>query len=128
MKPPKSQREPRMTARANRFCLCLAIVGSAIWLSSESFAQTVQTDQAELARNQTQLQSGVGPGAATDSRIPPSPNDADLGEQEILKRSDGYQPFTVSASVPFYWTSNVALVNDGEESDFLVAPAVALSY
>jgi hypothetical protein len=57
-----------------------------------------------------------------------SPNDADLGEQAILKRSEGYKPFTVSAAVPVYYTSNVALVRSGEQDDFLEAPVVALSY
>ena len=54
-----------------------------------------------------------------------APGDADLGEQQILKRTDEYQPFTISAGAPFYWTSNVALTRSGEQSDFVVAPAVA---
>ena len=107
------------------FCaaLCFALPG-------RSYAQTVQADQADLAR--TQSQSAFAPNAfpsgVVDSHIAPSPNDADLGEQEILKRAEGYQPFTASAAVPFYWTSNVALVRTGEQSDFLVAPVVAVSY
>src|SRR5262249_59181588 len=40
----------------------------------------------------------------------------------------GYQPFTISAGVPFYWTSNVALTRTGEQSDFVVAPAAAAFY
>src|SRR5204862_2554795 len=39
-----------------------------------------------------------------------------------------YQPFTISAGAPFYWTSNVALTGSGEQSDFVVAPAVAAFY
>lgn len=57
-----------------------------------------------------------------------APGDADLGEQQILKRVEQYQPFTISAGVPFYWTSNVALTRSGEQSDFVVAPAVAAFY
>src|SRR5204862_4132954 len=57
-----------------------------------------------------------------------APGDADLGEQQILKRVEGYQPFTISAGAPFYWTSNVALTRSGEQSDFVVAPAVAAFY
>jgi hypothetical protein len=30
--------------------------------------------------------------------------------------------------VPFYWTSNVALTNSGEQSDFLVSPVAAIAY
>ncbi|PYL45956.1 MAG: hypothetical protein DMF40_14175, partial [Verrucomicrobia bacterium] len=40
----------------------------------------------------------------------PSANDADLGVQAILKRQQEYLPFTFTASAPYYWTSNVALV------------------
>ena len=57
-----------------------------------------------------------------------APGDADLGEQQILKRVEEYQPFTISVGAPFYWTSNVALTNSGEQSDFVVAPAAAAFY
>lgn len=57
-----------------------------------------------------------------------SPNDPDLGVQEILKRKDDYQPFTISVGVPLYYTSNVALVSTGEMSDLIVAPAVGFFY
>ena len=57
-----------------------------------------------------------------------APSDADLGEQQILKRVEEYQPFTISAGAPFYWTSNVALTRSGEQSDFVVAPAAAAFY
>ncbi|HEY5991920.1 MAG TPA: hypothetical protein VIU10_05015 [Candidatus Udaeobacter sp.] len=57
-----------------------------------------------------------------------APGDADLGEQQILKRVEEYQPFTISAGVPFYWTSNVALTRNNEQSDFVVAPAAAAFY
>ena len=41
---------------------------------------------------------------------------------------EAYQPFTISAGVPFYGTSNVALTRSGERSDFVVAPAFAAFY
>ena len=90
----------------------------------------MQADQADLARTQTQsaFAPSAFPSGVVDGHVAPSPNDADLVEQEILKRAEGYQPFTASAAVPFYWTSNVALVRTGEQSDFLVAPVVAISY
>jgi len=79
-------------------------------------------------------QSAVGPGPVVtttgvdNSHIVTSPNDADLGEQQILKRAETYQPFSVSVSVPIYWTSNVALTNQGEQSDFFVSPVAAVAY
>src|SRR4030095_9049714 len=58
----------------------------------------------------------------------PSANDADLGVQAILKRQEQYQPFTLSVSLPYYWTSNVALVRSGEVSDGVLAPALVFAY
>jgi hypothetical protein len=99
-------------------------MATSLALVTYSSGQTVQTDQADLARNQSALSnSGTVEGAGA-----PSASDADLGEQEVLKRSDRYQPFTATAALPFYWTSNVALVREGEQSDFLLAPAASLSY
>jgi hypothetical protein len=94
-------------------------------------AQTVQAlNRAEISREQAAV-AGATPAPTTgveDNHIIASPNDADLGEQQILKHAEAYQPFSVSVSVPFYWTSNVALTNKGEQSDFLVSPVAAIAY
>ena len=63
-----------------------------------------------------------------DGRAAESPNDPDIGEQEILKRIERYEPFTVSISTPFYYTSNVALTRIAERGDVLFAPAAAITY
>lgn len=93
-------------------------------------AQTVQTDaaRADIARTQAGFGSDISPGGEINGHAVPSPNDPDLGEQAILKRSESYQPFTVSVALPIYYTSNVALVKSGEQDDFVEAPVVALSY
>ena len=95
---------------------------------SEGWAQTA--DQAQLTREQapSAFPSTVPPTGAEGGNVAAAPGDVDLGEQRILKRTDEYQPFTISAGAPFYWTSNVALTRSGEESDFVVAPAVAAFY
>ena len=97
-------------------------------LPNEASGQTA--DQAQLAREQapspfapTVPSSAVGGGP-----VVAAPGDADLGEQRILKRAEEYQPFTISAGMPFYWTSNVALTSSGEQSDFVLAPAAAAFY
>lgn len=119
-----SRCRPFLSSSASVLCL-VAILG---------FAQAgrAQSDAARADIASRTAESPFGPGVSAtgevDGHAAPSPNDSDLGEQAILKRSDAYQPFTASASVPAYWTSNVALVNDGEQDDFLVAPAVALAY
>lgn len=87
-------------------------------------------DQAQLTREQapSAFPGTVPPTGAEGGNVAAAPGDADLGEQQILKRSDEYHPFTLSAGAPFYWTSNVALTRSGEQSDFVVAPAVAAFY
>ena len=73
--------------------LCLTLV-------SRGFGQTVQANQADLARNRAELATAPNtyPGAVVEGHAVPSPNDPDLGEQEILKRAEGYQPFTASVA------------------------------
>jgi hypothetical protein len=63
-----------------------------------------------------------------NGRAVESPNDTDIGEQEILKRVQRYEPFTVSVATPFYYTSNVALVRNRAQGDVLFAPAADVTY
>src|SRR5713226_9556729 len=85
-------------------------------VGSKGGGQTVQVDRAQL--QQTQAPSPFGPGVSpegtVDDHAVSTPNDADLGEQEILKRVERYQPFTASLSTPLFYTSNVALTRSGE--------------
>ena len=112
--------------------LIIAGISTPIFLMTfpiQTEGQTVQAlNRAQMARDQTL--TAPGPTVITngqDGQVVASPNDADLGEQQILKRTEAYQPFVVDVSVPFYWTSNVALTNSGEQSDFLVTPVVAIA-
>jgi hypothetical protein len=116
----------------SRFGLLAAVLAVATFagaaIAQEPTGQNV--DRARLLRDQTRMQgdpyseeNGVDDGRAVES-----PNDPDLGEQEILKRVDRYEPFTVSLSAPFYYTSNVALVRNGEESDVIFAPGAGITY
>ena len=98
-------------------------------LSRLNAQQVSVQDRAQLLRSSPPStdpyseENGVDNGRAAES-----PNDADIGEQEILKRIERYEPFTASVSVPFYYTSNVALIRNGEQSDVLAAPAVGVTY
>jgi hypothetical protein len=91
-----------------------------------------QTGGSRADTASTQVDIGTGavnqPTVEINGHAVPSPNDPDLGEQAILKRSEGYQPFTASASVPIYYTSNVALTRSAEQDDWIEAPMVALTY
>jgi hypothetical protein len=97
-------------------------------LPNEGFAQSA--NQAQSAREQapSPFPPTVPPSEVEGGHVAGAPGDADLGEQQILKRVEEYQPFTISAGVPFYWTSNVALTRNNEQSDFVVAPAAAAFY
>jgi hypothetical protein len=119
-------------ARArSRFAIVLPAAAAMTLAVSSLQAQVVTVqDRAQLLRNPVGPQSDPysEENGVDDGRAVESPNDPDIGEQEILKRIERYEPFTVSVATPFYYTSNVALTRRGEMSDVLVAPAVALSY
>ena len=104
-------------------------VAAFIALAQASYCQTVQTsDRADVARSQQQIGPNMLPSGAPGGAAPSSPNDADLGEQQILKRQEEYQPFSISVACPIYWTSNVALTRDNEQDDVLEAPSAGYFY
>jgi hypothetical protein len=107
----------------------------AVAMASEAFAQiairptaTSSQNRADILRNQATPFGTPTPTSEENGYAAASPNDKDLGEQQILQRQEEYLPFTFSASMPIYWTSNAALVNEGEEDDVLFAPGVVLTY
>jgi len=94
-------------------------------------AQTSAADRARLQQSQVLVPPGsaVGTSEGVDQGYAAgSPNDADLGEQAILKRVEKYEPFRIETGVPIYYTSNVALVDRGSMSDVIIAPLVAVTY
>jgi hypothetical protein len=117
-------------ARRAMLCALASLVLTVSTLAQSGTAQDV--DRAQLLRNQSPFQQD--PYAADVNGVDQTdhsaqtPNDADLGEQEILKRVERYQPFTASVAIPFYYTTNVALVRRGEKGDFLEAPTAAFTY
>jgi hypothetical protein len=109
--------------------LLMVVVAVAPWNRLDAQQVSVQ-DRAQLLRSSPPSatdpyseENGVDNGRAAES-----PNDADVGEQEILKRIERYEPFTASISAPFYYTSNVALIRNGEQSDVVAAPAIGVTY
>ena len=108
------------------------LIGCALFFATQhsSFAQASNVDRAQILQSETQ--PGVGangtPEGIQDGHAATSPNDADLGEQQILKRVEEYKPFTIMVSTPVFYTSNVALTNRGEVSDVVAAPLAAFYY
>ena len=109
-----------------RLLLTLALAGTAVSArgqGSSADRARLQISQAQIPTSGTDTANGVDQNYAAAS-----PNDPDLGEQAILKRVEAYQPFTIETGVPFYYTSNVALVDRGRVDDVIVAPVVGLTY
>ena len=99
--------------------------------AQQSFAQTPNAqERANLLQGQTQPPFGPGfaPEGFEDGHAVASPNDPDIGEQEILKAAPQYLPFTVSLATPVFYTSNVALTPNNEKGDVVFAPAVGAFY
>ena len=92
--------------------------------ANKGFAQGSDADRAAL----TQSQAPYGTNPVTDGHIVSTPNDSDLGEQQILKREERYEPFTATAGLPVYWTSNVALSRSHTQEDVIEAPAAGLYF
>ena len=102
-------------------------------LTQASFGQgpsSQDVDRAQLLQGQTQPPFGASttPEGVENGHAAASPNDADIGEQEVLKRTTEYKPFFVSLASPIFYTSNVALTRSGEMSDVVIAPMAAMYY
>jgi hypothetical protein len=119
-----------MIRRNLTIVLCLA-TGSVICENVFGQGQASQAvDRSQIFQSQPGLTPSepINQSANAFGYAAPSANDADLGVQAILKRQQEYLPFTFSLSLPFYWTSNVALVPHGEVSDGVFAPSFIFAY
>ncbi|MDQ6764710.1 MAG: outer membrane beta-barrel protein [Verrucomicrobiota bacterium] len=109
------------------------LVAGALGIAPALQAQTPTgqaVERAQLLRNEPALRDDSSPSSSSsdEERAPESPNDPDLGEQAILKRQEAYRPFSVSASLPIFYTTNVALSRNHERGDAIFAPAVGFTY
>jgi hypothetical protein len=119
----------RLLADVQTFCL-VTWSAALLFLSAHSRVQgqSVQADQAQLLKNQLDplfAPSSIESNLA-QNEVVSSPNDIDLGEQEILKRR--YQPWMLSVTSPIFYTSNVALANRNVVSDVVEAPTAGIYY
>ena len=113
---------PYRTVLVAIFCAFCFIV------ANEGFTQSANQAQSTRELAPSPFPPTLPPSGVEGGHAAAAPGDADLGEQQILKRAEEYQPFTISAGVPFFWTSNVALTRNNEQSDFVVAPAAGAFY
>ena len=80
--------------------------------------QTVQTDVERRDMMTTLTQQLTSPEAGS---IPSSPADPDLGDQRILLPDDRYKSLTLFSNISEFYTTNAALSNGGEQSDWFTA-------
>jgi hypothetical protein len=101
--------------------LCIAVPG---------MAQVNQVDRAQLFRANAPPGPLVPSALSTEEQeyAPYSENNADLGTQRILQKIEEYKAWTVQLSLPIYYTSNVALVRNGEQSDAVFTPGMGVTY
>lgn len=94
-------------------------------------SQTVSVDRAQTAQDQTgfSTDSSAESGFTSTGHAVSTPNDPDLGEQEILGRGeDRYQPFGLSVTAPVFYTSNAALTRFDPKGDVFFAPSASFTY
>jgi hypothetical protein len=105
------------------FLIALACAGMMSIFAQTTFAQTVTTtpDRAELLQGQV-------PYGVDNGRVAASPNDPDVGQQELIGAVPEYQPFSATLAVPIFYTSNAALTPNNELSDVVFAPTAAVYY
>lgn len=106
------------------------ICGFVLFLIGTQFsaqAQNVDVNRAQLTQSQAPSPFGQGV-VSSEARAVAGPNDTDLGQQEVLKRSEQYEPWTASVACPVYYTSNVALTDRDEKHDIISAPVATVLY
>ena len=98
-----SRREARLVLAKIHFKFLVALICTVAMsiLTQTTFAQgptSQDVDRASLLQNQTQPPFGTSTSSEgiEDGHAASSPNDADIGEQEILKRTTEYRPLFVS--------------------------------
>ncbi len=117
--------------RGHGLCLFLPLFTLAFASAAQAQNNPSQAvDRAQLLRTQPSLRDDPESQqtGSDDSHAVATPNDPDLGEQAILKRSDTYDPWTIVVAAPISYTSNVALSRNNEEGDALFTPNFAVIY
>ena len=119
----------RICLNPRLFLAFFAALSLAMLDGAQAQNPTQAVDRAQLLRAQPSLRDEpTTDDAEGEETVATSPNDPDLGEQAILKRSERYRAFTVYASTPISYTSNVALVSTGEQDDLLFTPNFGVIY
>jgi hypothetical protein len=124
--------KPRVANRGSfamhRLIVFLSV--AALSVSARSIWAQTGADRAQLLQEQTEaaVEPSSGVEGVEDGHAASTPNDADIGEQRVLRQVAQYQPLTFSAACPVFYTSNAALTPNHELSDTIIAPVVGAFY
>jgi hypothetical protein len=88
-------------------------------LAQQNMAQTTVNTDVERSDMMTTLANQLT--APATGTIPGSPADPDLGDQRILVPDDRYKAFTLFSNISEFYTTNAALSNGNEQSDWFTA-------
>ena len=113
-----------------------AFLTSAVWISSSvelrgQMGVDVRRGAAEMSRplDGATLDRAEGAGeAASEIYAPKMEGDAEFGVQKILYRRSNWEPFTYRFDLSGNYTSNVALVPNGEQEDWYLRSGMLFSY
>jgi len=114
-----------------RFCLGL-VAGAGLAMPALRAQQ--QANQATQAQQQADVSQAIQGGVvstsmtSTEAFAPPSPADADIGEQVLLQPEQKYQPFSAWTNWNVFWTNNAQLLNGSNSSDTVMSGVVGAGY
>jgi hypothetical protein len=118
----------RPSWRCGLSCALLLLASASGLYAQNPAAQDIRGSQLLPGQSGNQLDQNASANGEDQGYAAVSPNDSDLGQQQILKRGEEYQPFTLSIHAPFFYTSNVALVRRDAVGDTLIAPEIGVTY
>lgn len=96
--------------------LLLAVILASVSANGQSVSNAART-----TRNTLSAFERFDSFSPADDFARPSPADADLGEQQLLTKSQRYRPFSVNANYSTTWTSNAFYTPDNPVSDVLMS-------
>jgi hypothetical protein len=119
----------------NRWGLFCAVLFFTAIVEGRSQTTPPQAEQANQFRVNPNLnpvedeeEEGEESTAVDGETAPASPGDSDIGVQQVLKRRDKLQPFTLFGDFSGFYTSNVALAKQGLQEDAFYVGTVGASW
>ncbi len=117
---PTTSRPPTAAALALTFLLAAG--------SSSAQNRVDAARQASTPGSDAILTDGATTGTGPSELAPKMEGDSEFGVQRIIYRRSNWEPFSVNFDLGAYYTSNVALVDQGAEDDFFLRSGLRLGW